>query len=245
MACLLLASVFVTSLAMADESNASVEESELIEASEIEVEDTNESEVEDVLKEVSDEKDYKKLGFIVVRRGSGWIENGEEGMLISGFWASQRFVKDQENETRTDSQKGKYLPKPKIKHGGIIHIAGAGSYRVIKALEESNETIEELESISFNVIPLLKKGEKWEGVENAIENSIGTFTLDVENKYESLTTFSGTLELDEEKAQGTWDVTFATNVKRVNPAVYAITQDANRAAKKSFWKRIQFWKRNK
>ena len=246
MALLLISSVFIGAFVAAEGTNlvdTDVSESELIETSSVEVSDievtgTDSEDVEEIIGDVETLNKHKKIGFVVVRHGNGWIENGEDGRLINLFWVSQRFLKNNKNETSDEISDSKNV----VKTRGSVHISGAGNYALIPM---KNYT-EESEEIGFYLVPL-KKGlfDKHPSIEDLIDMSVGTLVLQVEEKYDKLTVFSGKLNLEEGNAEGEWEVSLATNVKRVKPVVFTATQDAKNAAKKTFWEKMQFWKENK
>lgn len=256
-ALLLISSIFTGALVAAEDTSlidTEVEDSELIEtssieASEIEITDTDSEDVEEIIKDVGTLGEHKKIGFVVVRKGNGWIENGEDGRLINLFWASQKFLKENKNEVSEEISDTNNF----IKTRGSIHIAGAGNYALIP-IKDSNEedSDENNNTISFYLIPLKKDlFSEHPSIEDLIDISVGTLVLEVEEEYNKLTVLTGKLNLEKGDAQEEWEVNLATDVKRVKPIVSAATKvsattkDAKDVTKKTFWQKMQFWKNNK
>lgn len=218
---LLFCSIFAGSFVMADKDGA-------VDSSELETEKIESSEIQEVIKDVEILEDHKKIGFVTMRRGNGWIENSEEGKLIDGFWAVQKFV-----EVDTEDTEVKEINV--VRARGILRIAGVGAYTLIRVSEDTEDS----ETISFYLIP---RSNKYSDKEESIKNSVGKLSLTKKVEYNGLIVWNGELSLDEGNAQGTWNVEIATDVKRVKPKNVVAIQNMGKDGKAPFWRRIQFWR---
>jgi len=228
---LLLVSLFAVSFVIADENaDTSVDVKEILDDA------VSSDDINDALKNTEELVDYKKIGFVKIWRAKGWIENGESGRLLEGFWLSQRFATiDTNSQTIEDVQIARAF--------GKIHLAGAGNYNLVKM--KDNSFIENSTTVNFYVI--LANRDKL-GVLSEDElaiNSVGTLVLLKEQEFNDLTTWSGELNIATDNDQKIWRVHIATDVKRMTPRQMLATADAIKVGKTSFWKRIQFWKKNK
>jgi hypothetical protein len=169
---------------------------------EIETED-----VEVSLQEVEAVKGYKKIGFAKVWRGNGWIDNNQEGYLITGFWASQKFAKVNISNKEIANVKT-------IRTFGTLRIAKDQTYRLIRA--PTTEEIENTKSVRFYVVLLNKK--KYLEEADLARDAVGKLILDKKEKFKGLTTWDGTLSFKKGNLAGSWDVKLGTNVNAIQPA---------------------------
>ncbi len=222
-ALLLVAGIFTTTFALAEE-NANVSQ----DVSQIEATEITNQEMQETTSEIAEQTGkFKRIGFTEIWRGSGWITNDDKGYLIGGFWAHQAYTKQGDADVKHLSY-------------GRLHIAKAGSYRLVKTTES-----EIGESVEFYLVPI---GTKVRSIEDAQTNSVGTLSLNKVLEYTNLVRWDGTLELKSGSALGTYSVELGTVKYNVRPIVAAAAvgaiKDAKQAGKISFWKRVQFWKRN-
>ncbi|MCK5149792.1 hypothetical protein KAJ87_02610 [Candidatus Pacearchaeota archaeon] len=178
-----------------------------IDASEIETTEIETEEVEELLEEVEAVPGFKRVGFAKTWRGQGWISNDDEGHLVSGFWASQRFAKINTADNEVEAVKT-------IRAFGRLRIAGAGVYRLIRA--PTTEEIESATSVSFYVIPMNKKVYAEES--ELARDSVGKLVLTRREALKGLTIWDGTLNFESGNLQGSWDVELGTDVYVVRPA---------------------------
>lgn len=222
---LLVAGIFATTFVLAEE-NTNTDVSQNV--SQIETTEVTNQEMQETTSEIAEQTvKFKRIGFTEIWRGSGWITNDNNGYLISGFWAHQAYTKQNASDVKHLSY-------------GRLHIAKVGNYRLVKTVQS-----EIAENIEFYLVPI---GIKIKSVEEAQTNSVGTLSLTKISEYSNLVRWDGTLELKSGSAQGTYNVELGTVKYNVRPIVAAAAagaiKDARQAGKISFWKRVQFWKRN-
>ena len=177
-----------------------------LEPTEIETED-----IEVSLQKVEAVEVYKRIGFAKVWRGNGWIDNNQEGYqegyLISGFWASQKFAKVSISDKEIDDVKT-------IRAYGTLRIARDQTYRLIRA--PTTEGKENANSVSFYVIPLNKKRYLEEA--ELSRDAVGKLVLNKKEEFKGLTTWDGTLSFEKGNLVGSWDVELGTDVNVIKPA---------------------------
>jgi len=188
---------------------------------------------------------YGKLGFATVLKGTGWItskngnESNNEGYLIAGLWVSQRFAKIN-NETGNVTDTGI------VRQIGRLNIAGIGLYKLVKIGSSNNSTTSENEtanSISFYVIPVKAKILDLDETES---KSVGTLSLEKKAETSSgLIIWEGTLIIDDENIDGSFDVDLATIKSTVNPGKANQISNLKNSGKIPFWKKFFSWQNNK
>jgi len=240
---LLLTGIFASAFVLAEAT-----EEESMDLSEIETLDAETVEMEEAIEEMNleelEEDQYKRIGFTKIWKGQGWINNGEEGHLLTGFWISQGFAKYDTDEQEVESQKI-------IRAFGGIHIPGAGKYKLVRA--PTSDSIEDVEEIAFYVIPAGKKYKlsKEELTADSLDElSVGKLVLTRENQYKGLVTWKGSLSFDGGKMEGEWDVELATSKKVIRTNKLNKVPEMNERAiesgkKVGFWKKFMFWKKDK
>lgn len=196
-----------SAVSVSSDSTTSATNDLAIDASEIETTEIETDEVEELLEEVEAVKGFKRVGFAKTWRGHGWISNDDEGHLISGFWASQKFAKINTANKEVEGIKT-------IRAFGRLRIAGAGVYRLIRA--PTTEEIENVNSVSFYVISMNKKVYAEES--ELIRDSVGKLVLKRREELKGLTIWDGTLSFESGILQGSWDVELGTDVHVVRPA---------------------------
>lgn len=264
---LILSGVFATTLVLA-EDEVSVEETD---TSEIAVGKIDAGEVSEVLEEIEEEEMpmLKRIGLVNTWSGHGWIENGEDGHLITGLWAIQKFVDTGNSEISTQNAWRTF---------GRLHISGNGMYKLVRYKDETSE-----DNVNFHVVPLMRVVT----VDNAEDYAVGTLALNRVNVYNRLTTWSGSLVFDSGDLSGEWNVDLGTINRKVKPralmsgggskgvgvstpgnVVQSTRQQAldnagvetlgeldaeqraelkgeiKQIVKQSFWRRLQFWRRD-
>ena len=177
-----------------------------ISISEIDATKTEKEDIEASLQEVGEVKGYKKTGFAKVWRGHGWISDNEKGYLISGFWASQKFAKNDVSNKEIKDMKT-------IRSYGILRIVKNKVYRLIMA--QTTEEIENANSVSFYVIPLNKK--KYLKESDLSKDAIGKLVLNKKEQFKGLATWCGTLSFEEGNLKGSWDVELGTEMNVIKP----------------------------
>lgn len=240
---LLMSGIFAGAFALADDTSTATVEN---------VEDTavtgvTSGDVTTATQDIKDPKGHKKIGFVKVIRGTGWIENGQDGTLITGFWASQKFAKTNDNSNKTVV----------AKHLGMIRIDGVGNYKLVKV----NETETTEDKVSFYLIALGKKDYQSDttsvDISSASANSVGILTLTRDKNLKNLNTWQGSITLNEGKYAGTWNVVLGTSSKVMNPQKMMKSDEGKRniatgensntttteKPKVGFFKRVQFWKK--
>lgn len=181
-----------------------------------------------ILDKVKEFNDKRKLGFAESWRGNGHISNGESGYLISAFWILQKFAEvDNNSEDNTDNnssennetnsnETNQTEPEEIIEERvfGNIKITKGENFRIV--MKERNEN-----SFTFYVLPK-GNGDKSLTIEEAAEISIGTFTLNIDEEFIGLTTWTGSLDLDSTDLSGSWSVVLATENNVVKPTRFNI-----------------------
>ena len=200
-----------------------------VDVEDVEVEGIGSDEIEETLDDLEGADGGKRIGFVKIWKIKGWLHNDEAGTLVNGFWLSHRVTSVDEAGDSSDVSV--------IKAFGKLHIIGAGNYRLVKKQDASGEN----GTISFYVIPMNKK-RNYADNEVASNDAVGVLTVSVEKEYKGLTTWAGELIFDEGRYKGIWNVEIGTTVKTMKPRQAAALADAHKAARISFWKRIQFWK---
>lgn len=218
-ALLLLVGTFATTFVLAEE---------VTEVSQLESVETTTAETQESIDEIAEQtKNFKRVGFTDIWRGSGWMTDEDSGYLIGGFWAHQAYTKNGETDVKYFSF-------------GKLRIAKVGNYRLVKTTDS-----EITESVDFYLVPL---GIKVKTKEEAQTNSVGTLSLTKVLEYPSLVKWTGTLELNSGNIQGNYNVELGTIKNNVRPVVATAAagalKDAKQAGRVSFWKRVQLWKRN-
>ncbi len=266
---LLVLGIFSTTTVMADDVvninaknvdaiSTTAEQVEVVEATEIVSEEIESTDVTEIVEEVEESSDKKRIGFIRVWKGHGWINNGEEGHLITGLWAVQKFANINSNSKEIEE-------KSFVRAFGRLHIAGSGMYKLVRYKDEISE-----ETVNFYVVPLRKKV----NVNSAESASVGKLSLTAKESFRGLTTWEGVLNFDFGDLTGSWDVELGTNVHKVKPrklvdvervriakekaleeagveSIEDLTDEqkvelrteTKKAVKKSFWSRFRFWRR--
>ncbi len=215
-----------------DDNDTSTDDDDDEDAADIEdiaVESVESEDVKETLDDLETPKNYNKMGFVKVWVANGWLENGEKGTLVNGFWAVQNFVKINKNTNETEVKHVRAL--------GVLHIAGYGNFKLARVKDSSDDN----NTVSFYLVSN-RDSKQYESEETLSDNSIGTLVLTKEAEYGNLVTWNGKLTLDEGKNAGTYDVELGTNVKTMKPKQAAAVADATKAARKTFWQRMQFWK---
>jgi len=225
---LLFLGIFAGISVLADEENDSDIES--VEVEDIEVDGIYSEEIGESMEEIEEIEDYEKVGFVRVSRGNGWIENGEAGYILSGFWANQRFAKINRGTEDIDEVKT-------VRSFGRLHIVGTGVYKLVRT--KSNESDKNNYTVTFYVVPVSEK--KRSTINETIRDSVGELVLNKEIEYRGLTTWSGNIEFEEGKLSGNWNVKLATNTKTIKPKKALEIANLEKGRKKGFWKRLQFW----
>ncbi|MCD4770923.1 hypothetical protein K8R30_00725 [archaeon] len=217
---LLVSGVFATSAVLPE--SASLATNEVVDASEVVVGSIGTDDINSVLIETGESMspNLKRVGFANTWRGHGWIENGESGYHITGFWAVQKFAAlDADMASVENTRTGRTL--------GRLHVAGAGNYKLVRY----NDDLTSEDSVDFQVISLNDKYPPYSDAEDAVEGAtsasgemlagevVGKFTLTKKASYVGLTTWKGLLVLDSGDLSGEWDVEFATTLKRVRQNV--------------------------
>ncbi|MEM3091325.1 MAG: hypothetical protein QXU39_01560 [Candidatus Pacearchaeota archaeon] len=211
----LFISIFATTFVVADE---------ITEVSQLESIEATNSEIQEVTNEVAKQtQNFRKVGFIEIWRGNGWITNEENGYLIHGFWINQAYIKNGETD---------------IKHltFGKLKIAKLGNYKLVKK-NETNIT----DSVEFYLIPLGKKLNE----ETAGKNPVGTLSLNKDKERNDLITWNGTLKLNLSGSQVIYDVKLGTIRKTIKPGFAKADAENIRgqkqAGKISLGKKMRFW----
>lgn len=213
---LLMAGIFAGAFALAETEDvvsssggggSGVMDNSAIDVSEIETTEIETDEVTELLQEVEAVPGFKRVGFAKTWRGHGWINNDDEGHLISGFWASQRFAKINTADKEVEEVKT-------IRAFGRLRIAGFGVYRLIRA--PTTEEIESANSVSFYVIPMNKKVYAEES--ELARDSVGKLVLTKKQGLKGLTIWDGKLNFESGNLQGSWEVELGTDVHVVRPA---------------------------
>jgi len=198
----------------------------------------------------------KRTNPVVLWEGYGWIENSEEGHLMTGLWAFK-------NLSASDGYNKSSAPRT----FGRIRISGSGVYKLVRQKENSSG-----ENINFYVVP----SEKILTLEDLGEYSIGNLSLSKNNVLNGLTTWKGSLIFSSGDLAGEWNVNLGTITKNVGPKKIAAARRIGRVkrkaldeagvknveelndeqkaelekkirravAKRSFWRRIRFWRRD-
>ncbi len=221
MIALLLASIFAGSIAFAG-SNAyakpvikintdisgklpvdtSVNTEVKAEAKAVNIEEIGDLEIPEIKKEEALEKvkefeDKRKLGFAESWRGSGYIQNGEKGFLISAFWTLQKFA-DKEDDAKK--------PETIVERAfGNLKVAKTGNYHL--SMTERTEN-----SITFEVVSEVPKDSTQKK-----PDEIGTLVLKKKTELIGLTIWEGTLEFSNGKLVGSWQVELITDTHVVKP----------------------------
>lgn len=237
---LLISSIFAGMFVLADETSTTIENVE-----DAAVEGISSTDIGSAVQDIKEPQNHKRVGFVKITRGNGWIENGQEGTLINGFWVVQRFAKIDSASNKTVIARG----------FGKLHIDRGGNYKLIRTNE--NDVSENETTVSFNLIPL---GNKYESTEEATANSVGHLVLTRELDLKRLKIWKGTLTLNSGKLAGSWNVELATDSKVINHQKVAgakAGRQGNAAAtgnenvtgtekpKKGFWDKVQFWKKHR
>ncbi len=183
--------------------------------SQIEPIEIQSEDVEVSLQEVESIKGHKRIGFAKVWRGHGWIDNNKDGYLITGFWASQKFAKIDVSNKEIDKVKT-------IRTFGILRIVKDKTYRLIRA--PTTEEIENVNSVSFYVIPINEIGDaheshtiQYEDEDILKRDSVGKLVLTRKEKFKGLTTWSGTLSFEKGNLVGSWNVELGTDINVIKP----------------------------
>jgi len=219
------------------ETEEESEDEESIEIEEAQLEGIDSDEIEETLEELEKSqisKEFKRVGFVKVWRGNGWITSEEQGKLMNGYWVVQRLAKingetEEVEETKT------------VRTLGKINIAGAGNYKLVKSSTDDGNN----DSIVFDVIPM---NERKAGISpeetnsETTEDHTGILTLNKEKEYNNLVVWKGVLEFNEGILQGSWNVQLATDVKTMRAAKAVAIANAVKAGRVSFFERLKFWK---
>jgi len=167
-----------------------IDETEVsVDLSDLPVDADEKSQIQETIREFENEKSTMRIGFAKIWRGQGWIDNGQEGYLMHGFWINQAFTKKAESDALTASAEDFKVEKA----FGRMWI-GQTPYHLIKA-EDEDQTIFYLHKNSANK-------------DNPEEDALGTLVLIQEESLENMIIWKGSLEFDRD----TWDVELATHV---------------------------------
>lgn len=170
--------------------------------SEIATEEIDASQVSDVLSEVGniENSKLKRLGFVNLWRGHGWVENGQEGRLIHAIWAVQKYaeVDSLDSDSNPNYTTGRTF--------GRIHISGDKMYKLVRYLDETDE-----KHINFHVVPLNKKVNS----ENAKDYAVGKLSVTLEEVMGDFSTWTGTLKMYSDSLSGSGDVELGVIFKKV------------------------------
>ncbi|MEK6757761.1 MAG: hypothetical protein AABX88_01405 [Nanoarchaeota archaeon] len=237
---LLISSIFAGMFVLADETSTTIENID-----DAAVAGVSSTDIGSAVQDIKELQKHKRVGFVKITRGNGWIENGQEGTLINGFWVAQRFAKIDNASNKTAIVKG----------FGKLHVDKGGNYKLVIANE--NDVSENETKVSFNLIPL---GDEYESTEEATGSSVGQIVLTRELGLKGLKTWKGTLTLNDGRLAGSWNVVLATDSKTINHQKVAKIKadrqgnaDATRndsvagtePPKRGFWQKVQFWKKQK
>lgn len=201
-------------------STFALAQEELSEISQVEV---SSNDLEESIKEVNEKTgNFKRVGFADVWRGNGWISNSDKGYLISGLWAHQAY-------SRNESLKHLFL--------GRLFIAKVGNFRLIKTTESDSNT-----SLEFYVVPMRTNVKN---LEEAKTNSAGTLSLTKTSDYSNMAVWSGTLVLNSGDVKETYTVSLATSKHNIKPSIGEKVKETKQETRKSFWQKMNIWKKNK
>jgi len=196
-------------------------ESETVEVDDIESIEVTTSEVQTSVVDIDSETSTRqKIGNTEVWKGYGWANKDDDGYLVSGFWASQKYSEDGEE---------------KIASFGLLNIDHKRTFRLVKKTDDEID-----DSVDFY---LVRSGIR--DREAAIEDNIGTLSLNKINDYSYLTTWEGTVDIEGGDNQGTWDIEFGTKKHSIKPRALLKAKNAVKSGnigKKSLFRRIMIWK---
>jgi len=171
----------------------------------LEVKDIGEVEIpkldkEKTLNNIREFEEKRKLGFSESWSGTGHISNGEEGYLVSAFWAIQKFA-DYDKETKV------FNTEITEKASGNLKIVNSGNYHLTLVERDAD-------SFTFNVAL------------NSAKNRIGTLELNMNSELSGITIWSGTLDFKEGELSGTWNIVLATSNHVIKPAESISSDDS-------------------